>query len=118
MMGMERESRPPYPPQPERSIASEGAGMVEAGNIGFHDRPVRNNPDGSISTVRTMSFNTDRGEVLVPTIDDDGRLMSDRQAVDRYRRTGRHFGIFPNPDQATEYAESLHRAQERQYRRR
>jgi hypothetical protein len=46
-------------------------GIVEFGNIDLFNRPIVKNPDGSISTVKSMSFDTDRGVVLVPTIADD-----------------------------------------------
>jgi len=62
-----------------------------------------------------MSANFDGREVLLPTVSDDGRIMSDDEAIDLYRRTGRNLGAFDSPDHATAYAQSLHSAQERQY---
>lgn len=88
------------------------------GNIDLNNRPVVQNRDGTISTVRSMSFGTDQGEVLVPTVSDDGRLLSDEQAIEQYRRSGRHLGIFNTPDEATAYARRLHDQQERRYVRR
>nr|WP_240431521.1 injection protein [Pectobacterium parmentieri] len=91
------------------------AGMVRSGNIDLHNRPVVKNPDGSISTVRSMSANFDGNEVLIPTVSDDGRIMSDDEAIDNYRRTGRHLGMFSSPEAATAYAESLHNQQADEY---
>lgn len=85
-----------------------------AGNIDLNNRPVVRNRDGSISTVRSMSFGTDQGEVLIPTVV-NGRVVSDEEAIAEYRRSGRHLGIFRTPQEANAYAEQLHRDQERQY---
>lgn len=90
-------------------------GMLEAGNIDLKRRPRVKNADGSISTVRSMSSNIDGKEVLMPTVSDDGRIMSDQEAIDTYHRTGRHLGKFDKPENATAYAEKLHQDQERMY---
>ncbi|MEM8420625.1 hypothetical protein Q4S30_07090 [Morganella morganii] len=90
-------------------------GMTAQGNIDVHNRPVVKNQDGSISTVRSMSVNFDGKEVLIPTVSDDGRIMSDDEAIDTYLKTGRHLGMFSTPEAATAYAESLHNQQADEY---
>jgi len=90
-------------------------GMLEKGNIDIHNRPVVKNADGSISTVRSMSINMDGKEVLIPTVSDDGRIMSNDEAIDSFMRTRKHLGMFDNPDDATAYAESLHNEQADEY---
>ncbi|MEY0431110.1 hypothetical protein AB7V88_15065 [Providencia rettgeri] len=90
-------------------------GMLQAGNIDIYNRPKVKNKDGSISTVRTISIGTDQGEVLIPTVSDDGRLLSDDEAIALFEETGNHLGVFDNPDDATAYAESLHNQQEKLY---
>src|ERR1044071_9486978 len=91
------------------------SGLLEQGNIDLSKRPVVRNPDGSVSTVRSMSANFDGQEVLIPTVSDDGRIMSEAEAIDTFRRTGRHLGKFSTPEAAISYAQSLHKQQEPMY---
>lgn len=90
-------------------------GLLERGNIDLKKRPRVQNPDGSISTVRSMSFNTGGREVLIPTVSDDGRIMSTDEAVQTYRKTGKHLGHFDSPKAATAYAKQLSKEQDRMY---
>lgn len=92
-------------------------GMTAHGNIDLYHRPAVRNEDGSISSVRSMSFNDGTGEILVPTVVGD-RVVSERDAIAEYRRTGNHLGRFATPDDATEYADRLHEQQANLTRRR
>lgn len=93
--------------------APSDAGLLEPGNIDVMHRPRVKNADGSFSTVRSMSFEDDGREILVPTVSEDGRVLSDDDAVAAYRKTGKHLGKFDNPDNATAFAKRLHEQQER-----
>lgn len=109
------------PPPPPGFVLEPAApaplarGQRAAGNIDLNNRPVVQNPDGSISTVRSISANFDGQEVLIPTVSDDGRILSDDDAIAEYQRTGRNLGIFDTPESATAYAENLHNQQADQY---
>jgi hypothetical protein len=91
-------------------------GLMSPGNIDLNKRPKVKNADGTISTVRSMSFNPGFGEVLVPTVSDDGRIMSEDEAIQTFFRTGLHLGVFGTPDAATEYAKQLSKQQAKQYK--
>ena len=82
-----------------------------AGNINLSNRPEVRNPDGSVSTVRSMSANIDGREVLMPTVSDDARIMSDDEAVQQYLKTGKNLGIFDTVPAADAYAKQLHERQ-------
>jgi len=95
------------------SRAARPEGMIEQGNIDLTNRPVVRNPDGSVSTIRSISVGIDGQEILIPTVSEEGRIMSDDEAVQQYRRTGRHLGKFNSSEAASRYAVQLHEEQER-----
>lgn len=81
------------------------------GNIDLYNRPqVPNN--GGISTLFSMSFNDNGKEVLIPRVSKDGRIMSPREAVDCFYRTGEHLGKFDTVDEANAMGQRLHKQQE------
>ncbi|TCB05141.1 hypothetical protein E0H93_17630 [Rhizobium leguminosarum bv. viciae] len=95
--------------------ANKVPGLLSAGNINLAKRPVVKNPDGTISTVRSMSFNEDGREILVPTVSPEGGILSDDDAINLYHQTGQHLGMFDNPQDADTYAQSLHNQQDQMY---
>ena len=96
-------------------MAKEIDGLLSPGNIDLNNRPVVRNKDGSISTVRSISVGMDDKEVLIPTVSEDGRIMTDQEAINEYLKSGRNLGMFSSPAAASAYAESLHKAQEELY---
>ena len=94
---------------------NRGLGQYGLGNIDLYARPQVKMPDGSIATVRSMSFNDGLKEVVIPTVSDDGRIMSDNEAIDNYYKTGKYLGKFNTVDEATKYADRLHNEQDLYY---
>lgn len=101
--------------QPAMAPGLLSNGMVRPGNIDLNKRLKVNNKDGSFSTVESMSVNINGAEWLIPTIREDGKRMSNDEAVKHFQSTGKHLGVFASPDFATEYAKQLSARQGRHY---
>jgi len=102
--------------QPPLAIPQRGGppGVMEFGNVNLTNRPMVNTPLG-VATVRSMGVNIDGREVLLPTVSDDGRIMSEDEAIRQYEQSGWHLGKFDTPQNATDYGRSLSRDQGLQY---
>lgn len=104
----------PLPPRfprvsPIPLMPSHGRGPREPGNVDLYAQPRVKNPDGTTSTVDSLSVEIDGREVLLPTVTPDGRhLRTVDDAVREFQRTGRHLGIFDSPESANAYAARLH----------
>lgn len=91
-----------------------GPGLASVpGNVDLTNRPDTANPDGSHSSVRSMSFSETKGgpEILIPTVAEDGRVLTEEEAIAQYKKTGKHLGQFPDVAAANAYADQLHRQQ-------
>lgn len=90
-------------------------GLVAEGNLDITRRPNINNGDGTHSSTFSMSFGTDKGEVLVPGVGDGqtypARKLTTAEALDQYKKTGNNFGTFKTSKDANSYAQKLHQDQ-------
>lgn len=87
-------------------------GEIEHGNLDLNNRPQVPNPEtGGASTVWSMSIGTPKGEVLIPRVSDDGRILTPAEAQDQFHRTGKHMGIYSSPEEATKASQMIHEQQ-------
>ena len=107
----------PAVPTPDRGFRDYPIepGLIQPGNIDIHHRPIVHNPDGSISTVRTITVGIGPGRfVNIPTVV-NGQVVSNDQAIVHYRKTGQHLGVFASEPAALTAAQQLHEQQAHQY---
>ena len=98
------------PPIPAPSASYNTSTDVEgySGTIDLKNRPIVKNPDGSVSTERSMSFQDEDGkEVLIPTIV-KGKELSKKEAIAYYKNSGEHMGKFNSPEEADAMAKKIH----------
>lgn len=97
--------------RPETAPPAGPNGLQQGVITGLSGNPF-GNPPGEISTTYSKSFNDGGHEVLLPTVV-NGKFLTDREAFEMYRQTGRHLGIFDTPENADAFAQDLHVKQER-----
>jgi hypothetical protein len=91
-------------------------GLIDPGNINIHQRPVVHNADGSISTVRSMTFTDEDGStVVVPSVIAGRGIVAPDEAFKYYKQTGQHLGRFNSSEAADAYARALHEQQATEY---
>lgn len=96
-------------------VPGNHAGLIVSGNINLWQQPVNRNPDGSWSSVHSVSWSVQvkvgnrirQLEVLMPTTFPEGNISS-RAALNRFRSSGRQLGMFDTPANANTYADALH----------
>lgn len=91
-----------------RGLKSESfKGLLEEGNIDLQNRPKIKNADQSESTVRTITTEIDGKTILLPTVI-NGKIVSNQEAVEHYKKTGEHMGKFKDEEAANEYDKIIH----------
>src|SRR5512146_1977173 len=104
------------PTLPAPSGAPTGSfNQLAPGNIDLNARPIAHNPDGSISTVRSITIEQDGKQILIPTVSPDGRVLSNDEAIRLYQQTGQNLGTFATNADAEAYANALHQSQAARY---
>lgn len=88
-------------------------GQITPGNIDLSTRPKVKNPDGTVSTVRSIGVNFDGIEYLIPTVSDDGKILSEDQAIELFKKTGKHLGGFNSVEASNRAAEIIHNSEAR-----
>ena len=79
-----------------------------AGNIDIKKKPRIKNKDGSVSTLKSISFKNEKTgkETLIPSIV-EGKELSPENAIQHYYKTGEHLGEFDTIEEATNEAKRL-----------
>lgn len=90
-------------------------GMIKPGNIDIYNRPLVKNPDGSTSTVLSIGVNFDGNEYLIPRVTDDGKILSEKEAIEHFKKTRKHLGVFESPEASSAHAKYLHNQQKAFY---
>jgi len=87
---------------------------TKQGNIDLRIKKPIKNKDGSISTVRTIGIEADGMFVNIPTVI-NGKIVSNKEAVVHYRKTGQHLGKYKTREARDAAAKKLSNAQGRRY---
>ena len=103
------------------SVYSKASMPVEMGNINLYNRPQVRNEDGSISTVKSISIGIGDDKhptktALIPLVHPDGYVMKNAEAIDWFKKSKQHLGVFNDEESANKYAENLHEQQAAIYR--
>lgn len=103
---------PGYPTAIEANI--NAADLVVEGNINLRTRPVSLLKNGKIEEIFSFVSESKLSDktiiyVLIPKVTDDGQKLTDKQAIDLFNQTNRHFGKFAKRALAERYRGVLHR---------
>lgn len=98
-------------------LAQSKYSVFYTGNIMLKSRPKVTNEDGSVSTIRSMSYTDNKTgkQVLIPTVSDEGTILSEKDAIKYWKKKGQNLGEYNTVDEANKAAEQLHKHQARYY---
>lgn len=114
LLGSNNQQIPNYAMQLKGALSQSYPGMLSMGNIDLFNRPKVNN-NGKISTVFSMGIGVDGKEYLIPRVSDEGKILSELEAKELFKKSGKHLGVFDTRENATNYAKILHEQQQRLY---
>jgi len=86
-------------------------GQVIPGNIDLNTRPRVKRANGKTSTVDSIGVEADGLEYVIPRISDDGKVLTNKEAFDLFKRTKKHLGAFKTKEQANAFAQALHESE-------
>jgi hypothetical protein len=101
---------PDYPTAAEVGIPD--ANVFFYGNINLRNRPLSLLKNGKVDESFSFIINTTLqdgtlAKAVIPQVSDDGRKLTEKQAVDLYLQTNRHFGKFADLVTASKYRRVL-----------
>lgn len=125
--------RPEYPSM--QSLGISESDIFEYGNINLNTRPIVKLKNGQIATIFSITINDkiSLGDeqfvhnpnhirrltpcfTVIPTVSDDGVIVTTKEASLTYAISGRHLGKFATIKIAEKYAKALSRQEDKRYR--
>ena len=91
-------------------MADQIPGLITPGNLDLTNRPrVPNAAAGGTSSVFSMTVgmqdeNGNEVTYLIPRVTEDGRILEPDAAIENFRRTKQHMGVFSNEPDATAFS--------------
>jgi len=79
----------------------------ESSTINVDSLPSTKMPDGSVVSIRPITFEHEDMFVVIPTITESGELLSDSQAITKFLKSNWHLGKFGESRSAERYASLL-----------
>lgn len=89
-----------------KAFKSRDAQLEEAENESVGKLPVGMLEKGTLKLDpkrRPLAVNVDDEEVVIPTVDKNGRKLTSNEAVEMYRKAGDHFGKFESQEHSNAY---------------